>query len=198
VLIARIPNATRVLGKQQGYLGLPVRDEVRNTTVDGLATPCMVTAWEPTPDELQRINEGTPIHLVLLGTQHPPVMIEVPYPADPQPWKAGVDDSADPSMIEAMHDIAGRLSHRTPMGEFIRMCRASAHLDQRTRLGYHIQCAILANAADRLEFMFDSYCPLQDLKLHEEVVWKLSWGYFNTKLRDAWAVFRRKAVALYV
>jgi hypothetical protein len=198
MLIARIPDATRVLGKAQGYLGLPLRDEVRNTTVDGPDTPCMVTAWEPTPDELSRINAGAKIHLVVLGTQHPPVMLEVPYPPDPQPWKAGVDDTADPPMIAAMHNIADRLSHRTPMGEFIRMLRGGMQLDSRTHLGWHVQAALLANAADRLEYMFDSYCPLQDLKLHEDVVWKLSWGYFNTKLKDAWAVFRRKAVALYV
>ena len=29
MLIARIPNATRVLGKSQGYLGLPIRDDLR-------------------------------------------------------------------------------------------------------------------------------------------------------------------------
>lgn len=198
MLIARIPNATRTLGKQQGYLGLPLRDEVRNTTVDGPTTPVMVTAWEPTPDELERINAGEKIHLCILGTEHPPVMLEVPWPADPKPWKAGVDDSADPQMIEAMHNIAGRLSHRTPMGEFVRMLRAGMQLDSRTNLGWHIQTALLANAADRLEYMFDSYCPLQDIKLHEEAVWKLPGGYFNTKLKDAWAVWRRKAVALYV
>ena len=77
MLIARIPNATRVLGKSQGYLGLPLRDEVRNTTVDGPATACMVTAWEPTPDELQRLNKGASVHLIVLGTQHPPVLVEV-------------------------------------------------------------------------------------------------------------------------
>lgn len=198
MLIARIPNATRVIGKSQGYLGLPLRDELRNTTVDGPATPCMVTAWEPTPDELERINAGEKIHLVVLGTQHPPVILEVPWPADPKPWKAGVDDSADPPMIAAMHNIADNLSHRTPMGEFIRMLRSGMQLDSRTHLGWHVQAALLANAADRLEYMFDSYCPLQDIKLHEEAVWKLSWGYFNTKLKDAWAVWRRKAVALYV
>ena len=37
MLIARIPNATRTIGKSQGYLGLPLRDELRNTTVDGPA-----------------------------------------------------------------------------------------------------------------------------------------------------------------
>ena len=52
MLIGRIHGATRVLGKSQGYLGLPLRDEVRNTTVDGERTPAMVTAREPTPDEL--------------------------------------------------------------------------------------------------------------------------------------------------
>lgn len=198
MLISRIPNATRVIGKSQGYLGLPLRDEVRNTTVAGPETPCMVTAWEPTPDELERINEGEKIHLVILGTQHPPVMLEVPWPADPKPWKAGVDDSADPAMIAAMHDIAGRLSHRTPMPEFIKMVRGSAGLDQRTRFGYHIQCAILHNAADRLEVMFASCCPLQDLELEKHVRWYMQWGYFNQKLRDAWAVFRRRAVVLYI
>jgi hypothetical protein len=198
MLIARIPHATRVLGKSQGYLGLPVRDELRNTTVDGPQTPCMVTAWEPTPDQIERINAGEKIHLVILGTVHPPVMLEVPWPADPQSWKAGVDDSADPEMIARMHDIAGRLSHRTPMGEFIRMLNAAVHVDSRTRLGHDIQRCLLSNAADRLEFMFASYCPLQDAKLEEHARWCMSWGYFNQKLRDAWAVFRKRAVALYV
>lgn len=76
MIIGRIPNATRVLGKSQGYLGLPLRDEVRNTTVGG-ETPVMVTAWEPTPDELERLNKGASVHLVVVGTQHPPVMLEV-------------------------------------------------------------------------------------------------------------------------
>ncbi len=198
MLIARIPNATRTIGKSQGYLGLPLRDEVRSTTVDGPATPCMVTAWEPTPDELDRINAGEKIHLVVLGTAHPPVMIEVPWPADPQSWKAGVDDSADPPMITSMHSIAGRLSHRTPMGEFIRMLRAAVQIDNRTLLGNDIQRCLLSNAADRLEFMFASYCPSVDPKIDARVMWYVSWRYFNAKLKDAWAVFRKRAVALYV
>jgi hypothetical protein len=77
MIIARIANATRVLGKSQGYLGLPLRDEVRNTTVDGETTPVMVTAWEPTPDELDRLNRGAFVQLCVIGTDHPPVMLEV-------------------------------------------------------------------------------------------------------------------------
>jgi hypothetical protein len=49
--IGRILGATRILGKAQGYLGLPVRDETINCTVDGPGTPSMVTAWLPTPKE---------------------------------------------------------------------------------------------------------------------------------------------------
>lgn len=77
MLIARICNATRVIGQSQGYLGLPLRDEIRNTTVDGPKTKVMVTAWEPTPDELERLNKGAAVHLVIMGTVHPPVMLEV-------------------------------------------------------------------------------------------------------------------------
>lgn len=77
MIIARIANATRVLGKAQGYLGLPIRDELRSTTVDGPQTPVMVTAWEPTPDELDRLNKGAFIQLCVVGTGHPPVMLEV-------------------------------------------------------------------------------------------------------------------------
>ena len=77
MLIARIENATRVIGKSQGFLGLPVRDEVITEKVLGEQTPCMATAWEPTPDELARLNAGAKIVLRLIGTRHPPVIVEV-------------------------------------------------------------------------------------------------------------------------
>lgn len=80
--IGRIQNATRVVGKAQGYLGLPLRDEAINSTVDGL-TPSMVTAWFPTPKELDAINAGAPIHVRILGNIPPPMMVEVgPVPSD--------------------------------------------------------------------------------------------------------------------
>lgn len=130
MLIGRIKGATRVIGKSQGYYGLPVRDEIRasgvdkgiaalaqmcreqadtllskfpgakgtaamlldlsetipllplrderqNNRVDGPDTPVMVTAWQPTPDELDALNKGAMIHVELLGTQHPPIMVKV-------------------------------------------------------------------------------------------------------------------------
>lgn len=73
--IGRISGCTRVLGKAQGYLGLPLRDIVINDTVNGPATPAMETAWLPTPDEITAINAGAPVILRVLGTGHPPVML---------------------------------------------------------------------------------------------------------------------------
>ena len=80
MIIGRIEGATRVLGKSQGYLGLPLRDVVINSTVGGPETPAMETAWVPTPDEIARINAGAPVILRVLGTAHPPVMVDVGEP----------------------------------------------------------------------------------------------------------------------
>jgi hypothetical protein len=75
--IGRILGATRVLGKHQGYMGLPVRDEIISEKVNGESTPCMVTAWLPTPKELESLNAGAPVHVRILGTVHPPILVDV-------------------------------------------------------------------------------------------------------------------------
>jgi hypothetical protein len=75
--IGRIKDATRVIGKSQGYMGLPLRDEIMNCKVGGEYTPSMVTAWHPTPKELKALNAGAPVHVRLIGTSHPPIMVEV-------------------------------------------------------------------------------------------------------------------------
>ncbi|WDA11418.1 hypothetical protein [Paracoccus marcusii] len=80
MLIGTIEGVTRIIGKSQGYLGLPLRDELINCTVGGQGTPAMVTAWQPTPDELARLNAGASVHLRVLGTVHPPVMVGVGDP----------------------------------------------------------------------------------------------------------------------
>lgn len=78
--IAMIEGATRIIGKSQGYLGLPLRDEIIECAVNGQGTPAMVTAWSPTPDELARLNAGASVHLRILGSSHPPVMLDVGDP----------------------------------------------------------------------------------------------------------------------
>lgn len=75
--IGRIANATRTIGKSQGYMGLPLRDEPINCKVNGEGTPSMVTAWMPTPKELAELDAGASVHVRLLGTRHPPIMVGV-------------------------------------------------------------------------------------------------------------------------
>jgi hypothetical protein len=85
MITKRIAGATRVIGKSQGYMGLPLRDEVVTCSVAGDGVPCMVTAWEPTPDELVRLNAGASVHVRLVGTAHPPIIVDVAEVSQPEP-----------------------------------------------------------------------------------------------------------------
>lgn len=75
--IGMIEGHTRIIGKSQGYLGLPLRDVILESTVTGPETPAMETAWLPTPREIEAINAGAPIILTIIGEGHPPVMLSV-------------------------------------------------------------------------------------------------------------------------
>lgn len=86
MLIKMIEGATRTLGKSQGYLALPVRDEKMKVVFpDGReeVLPAMASAWEPTPEELAQLNAGGSVRLTVVGTAHPPVRVEV-QKADPE------------------------------------------------------------------------------------------------------------------
>lgn len=75
-MINRRPtNTTRVLGKSQGYIGLPIRDTVYE---DGTRT--MISAWEPTPAELAAIQAGASIYVEIYGAAHPPIKVYVDEP----------------------------------------------------------------------------------------------------------------------
>lgn len=75
--IKRIKNATRVIGKSQGYIGLPLRDEVIFDPAVGAPTHSMLSAWELEANELAALAEGLPLILRVLGQAHPPVMLYV-------------------------------------------------------------------------------------------------------------------------
>lgn len=75
--IGRIDGATCVIGKSQGYLGLPLRHVSVNCSVGGDGTPAMESAWFPTPAEISAIVRGAPVILRVIGEKHPPVMLEV-------------------------------------------------------------------------------------------------------------------------
>ena len=104
---------------------------------------------------------------------------------DPGPWQAGVDDSADTEMVGTMHTIQNNLSYRTPVFEFIGKLRMAAQIDNRTLLGRDIQRCLLSNAAHRLTLLAEKIDPAP-------------WRTLKERLRDAWAVFNGRAVAIHV
>lgn len=77
--IKRIEGATRTFGAPHDWdadalgkcRGLPVRDVL----VEG--SPVMISAWEPTPAELEMLLRGESIKLWIFGTVHPVVSISV-------------------------------------------------------------------------------------------------------------------------
>lgn len=69
--IAHIKGATRVLGESQGYRGLPIVDVMFGDS------PAMVSEWSPSDDERAGIAAGKNVYLSVLGTGHPPVLLEV-------------------------------------------------------------------------------------------------------------------------
>jgi len=78
MLIKRIDGATRALGAPADWDGtdmtcnvLPIRDVV---TAEG---PFMVSAWEPTPAELEAMREGKSVKLWISGVSHPVVALTV-------------------------------------------------------------------------------------------------------------------------
>jgi hypothetical protein len=75
--IGEVKGATRTVGEGQGCRGLPIRDEPFNCAVNGPGTPSMVTAWLPGPEELAALNRGAPIHVRILGSAPPPMLVEV-------------------------------------------------------------------------------------------------------------------------
>lgn len=72
-----IDGATRIVGKSQGYRGLPIRDERLDCSVNGPNTPAMITAWVPTPEELAALNAGAAVHVRMLGMTPPPMYVFV-------------------------------------------------------------------------------------------------------------------------
>lgn len=84
MLVGRIPNATRVLGAPVGWDkaaqgpcgGLPIQD------IETSAGPGMMSVWQPTPEELARLQAGAGVSLLVLGTVHPPVSVSVGMPPE--------------------------------------------------------------------------------------------------------------------
>jgi hypothetical protein len=102
---------------------------------------------------------------------------------DPGPWTAGVDDTADPAMVNAMHRIRDRLSYQMPIGDLIWALEAGTQIDSRTMLGGDLTRCLLSNAAARL----------RAIGLHQDP-WP--WSPLRQRIKDAWAVLRRNGVCI--
>lgn len=88
--LLRIKGATRTIGKEQGYLGLSIRDGLTSVVDTGavrdgqvlddardVVVPMMETAWSLLPHEIDALLAGHSLVLRILGNQHPPVMLYV-------------------------------------------------------------------------------------------------------------------------
>lgn len=72
MIAARIRGFTRAMGKDQPeYRTLYIRDE---RTDDGNV---MVSAWEPTKEQLDALNAGGKVMLGICGVSHPPIKLWV-------------------------------------------------------------------------------------------------------------------------
>jgi hypothetical protein len=47
---------------------------------EGTGWPLSISCWEPTPEDLKRLNEGGKIWLRVYGQGHPPVSISTEHP----------------------------------------------------------------------------------------------------------------------
>lgn len=82
--IIRPRGCTRTLGEAQGYIPLPLRDEMIIDAATGLETPCMITTWQLSMDEKLRLMSGQPLVLRVLGTRWAPCLIYVGDDTAPQ------------------------------------------------------------------------------------------------------------------
>lgn len=83
----RIDGATRYLGAPVGWEPEKSGECSHLAIVDTFINdgqPVMLSAWEPTPAEIEAINEGLPVYLQVCGTAHPPVNVFVDVEKPPR------------------------------------------------------------------------------------------------------------------
>lgn len=79
MLIRKINGSTHEIGKDQGYLSLPIRQTWGDSIIGGKTVwvEKTETAWEPTPSELEALNQGASIVVqqLLFGNPFPPIYL---------------------------------------------------------------------------------------------------------------------------
>lgn len=77
---ACIQGANLTLGKPADLTDeecAPLRVRVQTVEFKHSRTHQFTSAWQPTPEELKRLNAGASVHLSIWGGGHPPVLLEV-------------------------------------------------------------------------------------------------------------------------
>ncbi len=87
-MINAIPPGERdrihIIGRSQGYLGVAVHYGTIIDVVAGAETPCLTTAWTPTPEQLAKLNAGGNIVLRQINIVNlPPMTLDVSDPPEP-------------------------------------------------------------------------------------------------------------------
>jgi hypothetical protein len=84
MLIRKINNHTAIIGADQGYLSLPLRQTIGDSIIGGktVRVEKTETAWEPTPSELEALNQGASIIVqqLLFGQPFPPIYLYTESP----------------------------------------------------------------------------------------------------------------------
>ena len=78
MICKRPANTTRDLGAPPNWD--QSKSPCRHLAIQDVVStngPAMISLWEPTPEELDRLNQGAPVSLMVMGTMHPPVAINV-------------------------------------------------------------------------------------------------------------------------
>jgi len=105
MLVKVIEGCTRIVGKSQGYLGLPLRDVLINCSVNGPNTPAMEIAFEPTPKEIEGLKEGKSLVLRILGRTPPPIAMWVDSSKSPSKGAEPMTMSDRIEMIGDLQDL---------------------------------------------------------------------------------------------
>lgn len=83
----RIAGATRYLGAPKGWEPESDGDCSHLAILDvenDHGHNVMLSAWEPTPAEIEALQAGAPVYLQIVGTGHPPVNVWVDTERVPQ------------------------------------------------------------------------------------------------------------------
>lgn len=72
-----LEGTTRMCGVDQGYIGLPVRDETIVDELLGGTINVMHTAWKPSPEEIAAIVAGSCVIVSMLGNNPQPLQVGV-------------------------------------------------------------------------------------------------------------------------